>query len=135
MCAASAARLHPRAAITARRGRLFRAPPPHTPNVLLGFFPTAFPCGLVTSISLLCLPPQALLPSPPFSSPAVVPLTFSQESRRRLSQLQPLLTIPPPPSQREQWHSEKKKNPDKEGAVVEQQANTGPPCRGLIFPV
>lgn len=28
-----------------------------------------------------------------------------------------------------------KKIPDKEGAVVEQQANTGPPCRVLIFPV
>lgn len=34
-------------------------PPP--PNVLLGFFPTAFPCGLITSISLLCL----ASPSPP----------------------------------------------------------------------
>lgn len=26
-------------------------------------------------------------------------------------------------------------NPDKEGAVVEQQANTAPPCQVLIFPV
>lgn len=98
-------------------------------------FFTALLCGLITSVFLPdCGPLYASPPSPCPPCPLQanhVPLTFSQESRQRLRQLQPLLTISLPTKGMMAF----RENPDKQGPVEEHEANTALLCRLLIFPV
>lgn len=114
-CAARAPRLQSQTAATELRRCLFLSP-----GVLFQFFPQHF-----------CVGWSHLSPCPPCPLQSDhVTLTFSQDRRWRLSQLQPLLTISSPPPKGSMVFQE---NPDKEGAVVEQQASTTPLCRVLIF--